>query len=915
MPNSGATGIDGRYSIANLSAGSYSLTVSKTGYVSAAANVALSAGQQLALADISLAITSSTGIVRGTVRAATNNAPIAGVTITIAGTPTRSATTDSNGFYEIVSVPSGAVQLTASATGYINAAGSGTMPSGGVIVFSPTLYTTGSSVPSQATVSGQVVVSGTGAPLGGVAVKLNGVTKATTSGDGRFSLSTAAGSFSVEYALSGYSSALQNVVVSAGASLDVGVITLSAIRTMTRISGVVTQAGGAPLNGAIVAVQGGPSATTVTDGSYALNNLAGTSFTLSVSAPGFNSQAYTLEVASPGDFVQDFTLVPVVQGNLQFSALTVAPSTVPANARVDATALLGNNSGAGVAAVIVLQVRDASDTLVSNGTPVDAADLGIGVLQLDNGQSMSIKAKWNSLQFAPGNYTLVMRAVAAGTLSRTDPDGQVLAEARGALTITPEPRFTGTITADPPVQRAGSATPIKLSSVVQNSGNATLAAQSFQLSIVNSQTNTQAYSQAVSAPGLAVGALTALAFPDWTPAVPGDYALTLSSAAGTPGTVTATAYVGDSASAAYTVDRTLVSPGTQTVRGTIVVTGQDVVNGVISDPLAPLIKAAIQKAVTFNDAAATTWIETNRCSSCHIGNQALVGGELTRRVAPNYNAFQRNTILNDIANNTSATGGLTEGYPGFALTLGALSLWGLTSYHDLSEYGNVLKKAADRTYALQAADGHWNSDRGGELWWGTLLSMTTVNLQNLARVYNQLVDHAITNVTNYVSAGFMPSFAASLTRAAFAQCCGEHLLRADQQRQRVSGPSRRHGAQHLARLQRSAQCGRVEGRSGVDDLRRRPLSPELRRHVHQAQQRNAHLAFRCGGRQRLRFALARPDYLPTRQHRPCHRVAHQQRAHLADADRLRRRRQHDDSGLLDTASGARQAGQECGSGR
>src|SRR5204863_4756757 len=112
-PASATTGTDGRFSIANLTAGTYALSVSKTGYVSASANVPLGAGQQLVLADITLAVAPTTGVVRGTARAAANNAPLAGVTITLAGTPARTATTDVNGFYEIVSVPAGAVQVSA----------------------------------------------------------------------------------------------------------------------------------------------------------------------------------------------------------------------------------------------------------------------------------------------------------------------------------------------------------------------------------------------------------------------------------------------------------------------------------------------------------------------------------------------------------------------------------------------------------------------------------------------------------------------------------------------------------------------------------------------------------------------------------------------------------------------------------
>lgn len=753
---SATTGIDGRYLIGDLSAATYTLRLSKAGYASATTSVALGAGQQIVLADIALAVAPSTGVVRGIARAAAGNAPLAGVTIAIAGTPSRSALTGADGAYEIVGVPAGAIQVTASKSGFSDVTGTATLASGGVVVFSPSLYATGTSVPTQATVSGQVVNAAGGAPLASVAVKLNGTTRTTTGADGKFSFTTAPGSYTVEYALAGYTSAFQSFVAAAGNAIDAGVVALAAVRTTSKLSGMVSKAGGGALAGATVAIAGGPSVTTGPTGAYVLDNLAGTSFALTITAPGYIGQSYTLQVSTPGDIAQNFTLVPQVQGELQFSALALTPSSVAAGANVDATAQLSNASGAGVAVVIVLQVRDATDTLVATGTPVDALGLGLGVLQLGDAESVNVKAKWNSAQFTSGTYTLVMRAVAAGSISRGDPDGRVLAETRALLSITPDSHIAGTVAADPPVLRAGSAMPVKLSAAIQNSGNAALAAPSFTLAIVNAQTHAEVYSRTVASDDLAPGGLAFLSFPDWTPSVAANYTLTLTTSAAA-GTITGSAYVGDSASATYTVDKPLVGPGSQTVKGSIKVTGQDVVTGVITDPLAPLIKTAIQKAVTYNDEAATTWIETNRCSSCHIGNQALVGGELTRRVQPVFNTFQRNVILNNVANNQATNGGLTEGYAGYATTLGTLSLWALNAYHNLQEYKAVLKKAADWAFGLQATDGHWTTDYAAG-WFDTNLSLTVLNLDSLAKVQKLLSSE--TSVTTYATPAFMPSVTA-----------------------------------------------------------------------------------------------------------------------------------------------------------
>lgn len=80
-----------------------------------AENVSVTAGQ---FTPVTVNLSSEVGQVSGQILEGDTNLPISGATVAIANT-TRSATTDSNGNFTIVDVPSGSQQLTVSMAGYI----------------------------------------------------------------------------------------------------------------------------------------------------------------------------------------------------------------------------------------------------------------------------------------------------------------------------------------------------------------------------------------------------------------------------------------------------------------------------------------------------------------------------------------------------------------------------------------------------------------------------------------------------------------------------------------------------------------------------------------------------------------------------------------------------------------------------
>jgi hypothetical protein len=200
----------------------------------------------------------------------------------------------------------------------------------------------------------------------------------------------------------------------------------------------------------------------------------------------------------------------------------------------------------------------------------------------------------------------------------------------------------------------------------------------------------------------------------------------------------------------------VVPAGTQTVHATVKVTGQDVADGTISDPLAPLVRTAVQKAVTFNDAATRTWTLTNRCMGCHVQSQSLIGGELNRKFTT-WNVRSRATAFNAITAELRTNGSLSDTQGGgFPRTMTTLGLWGLAAYHDKPGIASTLKKTADFLVTQQDAAGRWFADHVSG-WWQSEVTNTSLNLRNLIDVTAVLSAVDPQTVRNWATRAFSPA--------------------------------------------------------------------------------------------------------------------------------------------------------------
>lgn len=753
-PSSVQSGQDGKFVLGNLSGGAYNVQIQKTGYSAFSKPYSVANGQTVDLGSVAMVQLASAGIVRGKITAASSGSPLTGVAIALTGSATLNTLTDSSGNFEFTGVTPGTVILSATMAGYTAATGSAPLVAGQTLVFSPALFATGSPAPTTGQFIGKVVTAGTNAPLQGVGIQLNGASAGSTAADGTFNLTLNPASYAAIMSLVGYDAVSANFVMTAGTIINAGTIALNKQLTSSSISGrIVDQANGAPIPGAQIQVVGGVTATAGLDGAYSLSSLLGTSFDLRVTATGYLSQSRQLQLTRPSDVTQDFALAAQGSSSLELSALTVAPASVASRTDIAVTATVSNKGTASASGVLTMQVQDSQGKVLSLGAAYDATGNSLlGTFTLDPGQSIPIVLKWNSGQFPPDTYTFIVRASEAGTLTASNPLGVVLSTRQGVVAVLGGQHFTGAITADPPVLRAQTNTAVHLSALLQNDGNVGIPAQSYQLLVINDATNVVVGMQAVPGIDFLPNALQSLQFADWTPTVGGNYRVEIQAAQGASlGKITQMVYVGDAATATFTVSKSVVPAGTQTVKGNIHISGQDSVTGAISDPLAPLIKAAIQRGVTFNDTAASNRTLSDHCLACHVQTQALVSGETTRRLT-SFNAQQRNILVNGLALNQQSDGYFDTNFPYHSKTETMLGMWALNAFHNKSEFIPTMLKAASYLLRNQEADGHWiNDHRTGEAWWQPDATQTAMNIKNLADFSKQLAQMPASSIGIWTS--------------------------------------------------------------------------------------------------------------------------------------------------------------------
>jgi stress response protein SCP2 len=271
----GVTNAEGNYSFSNIIAGTYSYSVSASGYQNKSVNNFL-VTQNATVAvqldplppsayTINFAVTSDAGT------------PIINAVVTFNGV------TNPEGNYSFTNIIAGTYSYSVSASGYQNKSVSNfqvTQNTSVVVQLDP--------VPPSAYTINFAVTSDTGAPITNAVVTFNGVTNA----EGNYSFSNIiAGTYSYSVSASGYQNkSVNNFLVTQNATVAVQLDPLPP--SAYTINFAVTSDAGTPITNAVVTFNG----VTNPEGNYSFTNIIAGTYSYSVSASGYQmvTTAYLL---------------------------------------------------------------------------------------------------------------------------------------------------------------------------------------------------------------------------------------------------------------------------------------------------------------------------------------------------------------------------------------------------------------------------------------------------------------------------------------------------------------------------------------------------------------------------------------------------------------------------------------------
>jgi chitodextrinase len=244
------------------------------------------------------------GAISGTVTDAVTHAGVANATVSYSGGSTITA---SDGSYSLSGVAPGTYSVTASAPGYSGSTNAS------VTVTSGTTTTSNFALAPLGAISGTVTDASTNNPIGGATVK-DGTKSTTTATDGTYSLSNEApGTYSVTASAVGYSASTNTGVAVTSGATTTSNFALTPTAPPGAIGGTVTDSNSStPISGATVSYSGGnETATTATDGSYTLSNIAPGTYSVTASAAGHSPATNTgVSVTSGASTTSNFALAP-----------------------------------------------------------------------------------------------------------------------------------------------------------------------------------------------------------------------------------------------------------------------------------------------------------------------------------------------------------------------------------------------------------------------------------------------------------------------------------------------------------------------------------------------------------------------------------------------------------------------------
>lgn len=465
MTLSVTAGADGRFTVPSLSPGTYTLKVSKAGYTAVSIGASVFAGVNTNIGDVRLLLGSASSGLQGTVRHGVTGEAIAGALVAIAGGGT--ATTDGSGHYRITGALPGSFSVTVSRTGFDTVTAGGTLPTGVIVAFSPSLYPSGTT-PNAATLRGRVVSSATQTAVAGAQVRVGGLTT-STDGNGGFDLTgLTAGGIVIEIAASGFATRTYNATIVAGTN-DVGALAIVPAGTGITVSGRISERGtNLPIPGATVQVVGAQlAAVTNVNGNYAVSGVTTAQFTLRVTAPGYLMKSVDVALSQLADASVDFVLDRAVSGGLSAVRTTTSKGAYEPYNSIEIEMEVENATNVVRILDFTATILDAQNRVVLQTAPT--------AFEIAPSGRTEVELETHNTNEPAGTYRVLMQGI--------DAEGAVQVEGATTFVINPFAAISGGIALEPPIVQVGAAQPVSVVASVFNHGNLAVPGGEVELTI------------------------------------------------------------------------------------------------------------------------------------------------------------------------------------------------------------------------------------------------------------------------------------------------------------------------------------------------------------------------------------------------------------------------------------------------